>query len=157
MAEKPIDVVWMELALDEARDALALDEVPVGAIVVIDEKIVGRGCNRSITDEDPTAHAEVVALRDAARAVRNHRLLKATLYVTVEPCVMCAGALVQARIERLVYGAADPKAGAVDSLFRLCNEPALNHQIEVRGGVLEDKCREMVVSFFRSKRGAATE
>ncbi len=152
MPDKPIDVVWMELALDEARDALALDEVPVGAIVVIDEKIVGRGCNRNITDKDPTAHAEIVALRDAASATRNHRLLKATMYVTVEPCVMCAGALIQARIDRLVYGTPDPKAGAVHSLFRLCNDPSLNHRIEVRGGVLEAKCREMIVSFFERKR-----
>ncbi|MBI4467712.1 MAG: tRNA adenosine(34) deaminase TadA [Acidobacteria bacterium] len=152
MPDKPIDTVWMELALDEAGDALALDEVPVGAIVVIEEKIVGRGFNRNITDQDPTAHAEIVALRDAARMMRNHRLPAATMYVTVEPCVMCAGAMIQARIARLVYGAADPKAGAVDSVFQLCNEPALNHRIETRSGVLEEKCREMLVSFLRKKR-----
>jgi tRNA(adenine34) deaminase len=148
----PLDEVWMRFALDEAEDALRLDEVPVGAVVVINERIVGRGHNRVITDQDPTAHAELVALRDAAQTVENYRLIGATVYVTIEPCAMCAGALVNARVKRLVYGAKDEKAGAVESVFQICTNEKLNHQIEVRSGVLEEDCREMIQSFFRSKR-----
>lgn len=153
----PLDEVWMRFALDEAEDALRLDEVPVGAVVVINERIVGRGHNRVITDQDPTAHAELVALRDAAQTVENYRLIGATVYVTIEPCAMCAGALVQARVKRLVYGAKDEKAGAVESVFQICTNEKLNHQIEVRSGVLEENCREMIQSFFRSKRAKDAE
>lgn len=153
----PLDEIWMQFALDEAEDALKLDEVPIGAVVVINERIVGRGHNRVITEQDPTAHAEVVALRDAARTVENYRLTDATVYVTIEPCAMCAGALVQARVRRLVYGAKDDKAGAVASVFQICTDPRLNHQIEVRAGVLEEACRQMIQSFFRSKRAKDAE
>jgi len=147
-----MDTVWMRLALDEAEDALREGEVPVGAVVVLGEKVIGRGHNRVITDQDPTAHAEIVALRDAARFLQNYRLVGATVYVTLEPCVMCAGALIHARAERLVYGARDPRAGAVESVFQICTSSALNHQLEVRGGVLEQECREMIQSFFQKKR-----
>ncbi len=148
----PLDEVWMRFALDEAEDALNLDEVPVGAVVVINERIVGRGYNRVITDHDPTAHAEIVALRDAAQSVGNYRLVDATVYVTIEPCAMCAGALVNARVKRLVYGAREEKAGAVESIFQICTDDRLNHQMEVRAGVLEEECREVIQSFFRQKR-----
>jgi tRNA(adenine34) deaminase len=148
----PLDEVWMRFALDEAEDALKLDEVPIGAVVVINERIVGRGHNRVITNQDPTAHAEIVALRDAAQMVENYRLVGATMYVTIEPCAMCAGALVNARVKRLVYGAADEKAGAVESVFQICANEKLNHQVEIRDGVLEQECREMIQSFFRNKR-----
>jgi tRNA(adenine34) deaminase len=148
----PMDEVWMRLALDEAADAERLGEVPIGAIVVLGEKVIGRGHNRVITERDPTAHAEIVALRDAARFVNNYRLTGATLYVTIEPCPMCAGALVNARIARLVYGAADPRAGAVATLFQICTDPRLTHRVQVDAGVLEAECREMIQSFFQRKR-----
>ncbi|RMG51997.1 MAG: tRNA adenosine(34) deaminase TadA [Acidobacteria bacterium] len=148
----PLDEIWMRFALDEAEEARSLDEVPIGAVVVIGERIVGRGHNRVITDQDPTAHAEIVALRDAARTMRNYRLIDATVYVTIEPCAMCAGALVNARVKRLVYGAKDDKAGGVESVFRICTDDRLNHRLEVRSGVLEEECREMIQSFFREKR-----
>ncbi len=142
----------MRLALDEAADAERLGEVPIGAVVVLGEKVIGRGHNRVITEQDPTAHAEIVALRDAARFLNNYRLTGTTLYVTIEPCPMCAGALVNARVARLVYGAADPRAGAVTTLFQLCTDPRLNHRLQVQAGVLEAECREMIQSFFQRKR-----
>jgi tRNA(adenine34) deaminase len=148
----PMDEVWMRLALDEAADAERLGEVPIGAVVVLGEKVIGRGHNRVRAERDPTAHAEIVALRDAARFLDNYRLTGTTLYVTIEPCPMCAGALVNARVARLVYGAADPRAGAVTTLFQLCTDPRLNHRVEIRGGVLEAECREMIQSFFHRKR-----
>jgi len=148
----PMDEVWMRLALDEAADAERLGEVPIGAVVVLGEKVIGRGHNRVRTERDPTAHAEIVALRDAARFLDNYRLTGTTLYVTIEPCPMCAGALVNARVARLVYGAADPRAGAVTTLFQICTDPRLNHRVEIRGGVLEAECREMIQSFFQRKR-----
>jgi tRNA(adenine34) deaminase len=148
----PLDEIWMRLALDEAEDALTLDEVPIGAVVVINERIVGRGHNRVITDQDPTAHAEIVALRDAAQVVENYRLVGATMYVTIEPCAMCAGALVNTRVKRLVYGAKDERAGGVESVFQVCTNDKLNHQLEVEGGVLEAECRQMIQSFFQQKR-----
>jgi tRNA(adenine34) deaminase len=147
-----MDEVWMRLALDEAADAERLGEVPIGAVVVLGEKVIGRGHNRVRAERDPTAHAEIVALRDAARFLDNYRLTGTTLYVTIEPCPMCAGALVNARVARLVYGAADPRAGAVTTLFQLCTDPRLNHRVEIRGGVLEAECREMIQSFFHKKR-----
>lgn len=146
------DERWMREALAEARVARGRGEVPVGAVVVLDGAVVGRGSNQPIHATDPTAHAEVVALRDAARAVGNYRLSGAALYVTVEPCLMCAGALVHARIGRLVFGAAEPKAGAVRSTLRALDHPALNHRVEVVGGVLEPECTELIQTFFSERR-----
>jgi len=142
----------MEEALRAAQRALEAGEVPVGAVVVCDGKVVARGWNRNLTDNDPTAHAEIVALRQAGAAVGNHRLGECELFVTIEPCAMCAGALVHARLKRLVYGADDAKAGAVHSVMAVLNHPALNHRMEVMGGVLAGRCAEVVQSFFRAKR-----
>ncbi len=144
----------MEEALTSALRARELGEVPVGAVVVCDAKIVGRGGNRNITDSDPTAHAEIVALREAGRNIGNHRLIDCELFVTIEPCAMCAGALVHARIKRLVYGAYDPKAGAVRSILQLLDAPHMNHRVAVRSGVLAARCGEMVQAFFRERRSA---
>jgi tRNA(adenine34) deaminase len=146
------DELWMEEALRSAQRALEAGEVPVGAVVVRDGKIVGRGWNRNIGDSDPTAHAEIVALREAGAAVGNHRLADCDLFATIEPCPMCAGALVHARIRRLVYGADDPKAGAVHSVMQVLNHPQLNHQVGVRGGVLAGRCAELLQTFFKSRR-----
>ena len=146
------DELWMQEALRAAQRALEAGEVPIGAVVVLEGKIVGRGFNRNIADSDPTAHAEVVALREAGAAIGNHRLSDCELFATIEPCAMCAGALVHARIRRLVYGADDPKAGAVQSVMRVVNHPSLNHQMDVRGGVLAGKCAELVQEFFRARR-----
>jgi tRNA(adenine34) deaminase len=143
---------FMRLALDEARRAEAAGEVPVGAVVVFDGKVVGRGFNQPIGAVDPTAHAEIVALRDAARGVGNYRLTNAVMYVTIEPCLMCVGALVHARIGTLVFGAAEPKAGAVVSTVRALEIPTLNHKVEAIGGVLEDDCRDLVQTFFKGRR-----
>ncbi len=145
---------WMQAACGEARRGLAAGEVPVGAVVVRDGRPIGAGFNQPIRSGDPTAHAEIVALRAAARAVGNYRLTGATLYVTVEPCLMCAGALVHARIATLVYGAAEPRAGAVRSLMRVLDHPALNHRVDIVGGVLEAECRERMQAFFRRRRAA---
>jgi len=142
----------MEEALRCAQRALEAGEVPVGAIVVVGGRIVGRGWNRNIADSDPAAHAEVIALREAGATVGNHRLGECTLFATIEPCAMCAGAMVHARIKRLVYGADDPKAGAVRSVMQVLNHPQLNHKVEVRGGVLAGRSAEMVQAFFRGKR-----
>jgi tRNA(adenine34) deaminase len=142
----------MRQALAEARRAESLGEVPVGAVVVLGDEIIGRGCNRNLTDKDPSAHAEIVALRNAGAAIGNHRLLECELYVTIEPCAMCAGALIQARISRLIYGAADAKAGAVKSVLQVLNHPALNHQMEVVPGVLAEECAQVLQEFFRSRR-----
>ncbi len=146
------DELWMEEALREAQRAATLGEVPVGAVVVRDGQIVGRGCNRPITDSDPTAHAEVVALREAGKTVGNYRLSDCELYVTVEPCAMCAGAITHARIKRLVYGADDPKAGAVRSVLAVLNHTQLNHQVAITAGVLAARSMEIVQAFFRDKR-----
>jgi tRNA(adenine34) deaminase len=146
------DELWMEEALRCAQRALEVGEVPVGAVVVCDGRIVGRGSNRNITDRDPTAHAEVIALREAGATVGNHRLEECALFVTIEPCAMCAGALVHARIKRLVYGADDPKAGAVRSVMQVLNHPQLNHQIEVRSGVLAGRSAEVLLTFFKNRR-----
>jgi tRNA(adenine34) deaminase len=142
----------MEEALRSAQRALEAGEVPVGAVVVSSGQIVGRGWNRNIADRDPSAHAEILALREAGTAVGNHRLGDCELFVTIEPCAMCAGALVQARIKRLIYGADDPKAGAVHSVVQVLNHPELNHHMEVRRGVLAGRCAEMVQAFFKSRR-----
>ena len=146
------DELWMEEALRCAQRALEMGEVPVGAVVVCDGTIVGRGWNRNIIDSDPTAHAEVVALREAGAAVGNHRLGECELFVTIEPCAMCSGAMVHARIRRLLYGADDPKAGAVHSVMQVLNHPQMNHRVEVRGGVLAGRSAEMLQTFFRSRR-----
>jgi tRNA(adenine34) deaminase len=146
------DELWMEEALRAAQRALEAGEVPVGAVVVCEGKVVGRGWNRNIGDSDPTAHAEIMALREAGAAVGNHRLADCDLFATIEPCPMCAGALVYARIRRLVYGADDPKAGAVQSVMQLLNHPQLNHRMEVRGGVLAGRCAELLQTFFKSRR-----
>lgn len=146
------DELWMEEALREAQAAEARGEVPVGAVIVCDGRIVGRGSNRNILDSDPTAHAEIVALREAGRALGNHRLESGEMFVTIEPCAMCAGALVHARLKRLVYGADDPKAGAVRSVLQVLNHPRLNHTMDVRSGVLASRSMDLLQSFFRSRR-----
>jgi tRNA(adenine34) deaminase len=146
------DELWMEEALRAAQRALEAGEVPVGAVVVCDGRIVGRGWNRNISDSDPTAHAEIVALREAGASVGNHRLGECELFATIEPCAMCAGALIHARIRRLVYGADDAKAGAVHSVLQVLNHPQLNHQMEVVGGVLAGRSAELLQEFFRSRR-----
>lgn len=146
------DEFWMQEALRCAQRALEAGEVPVGTVVVHEGRIVGRGFNRNIFDHDPAAHAEIVALREAGATLGNYRLGGCSLFATIEPCAMCAGAMVHARIERLVYGADDPKAGAVHSVMHVLNHPALNHRVEVRGGVLAGRCAEIVQEFFRSRR-----
>jgi tRNA(adenine34) deaminase len=143
---------WMEAALDEARRAAAHDEVPIGAVVVHDGEIIGRGGNRTETLQDPTAHAEVFALREAAGLLGSWRLEGATLYVTIEPCAMCAGASVLSRIDRLVYGADDPKAGMCGSLENLVEHPRLNHRMSVLRGVRAEECVGLVQEFFRARR-----
>ena len=146
------DELWMEEALRCAQRALEAGEVPVGAVVVCNGRVVGRGWNRNITDSDPTAHAEIVALREAGVTAGNHRLEGCELFVTIEPCAMCAGAMMHARIQRLVYGADDPKAGAAHSVMAVLNHPQLNHKIEVRSGVLAGRSAEVLQSFFRNRR-----
>jgi tRNA(adenine34) deaminase len=142
----------MRLALAEAARAQALGEVPIGAVVVSNGEVIGAGCNRPISAVDPTAHAEIDAIRRAARAIGSYRVTGATLYVTVEPCLMCVGAMVHARIGLVVFGAAEPKAGALVSTIRAHEVPSLNHRLQVTGGVLEDDCRELIQAFFRSRR-----
>ena len=142
----------MEEALRCAQRALEMGEVPVGAVVARDRKIVGRGWNRNIAGFDPTAHAEIMALREAGNSVGNHRLGDCELFVTIEPCAMCAGAMVHARIRRLVYGADDAKAGAVKSVMKVLNHPQLNHKMEIRGGVLAGRSAELLQTFFRNRR-----
>jgi tRNA(adenine34) deaminase len=146
------DEMFMEEALRSAQRALEAGEVPVGAVVVCDGKIVGRGGNRNRTDSDPTAHAEIVALRDAGCTIGNHRLERCELFATIEPCAMCAGALVHARLKRLVYGADDPKAGAIRSVMQVVSHPSLNHRMEVTAGILAGRCAELLQSFFRRRR-----
>jgi tRNA(adenine34) deaminase len=146
------DEFWMEEALRAAQRAREAGEVPVGAVVVHAGEIVGRGWNRNLADCDPTAHAEIIALRQAGANLGNHRLGDCELFATIEPCPMCAGALVHARLKRLVYGADDAKAGAVHSVMEVLNHPRLNHRTEVRGGVLAGRCAELLQSFFRSRR-----
>jgi tRNA(adenine34) deaminase len=152
MQESRMDERWMGEALRCAQRALEAAEVPVGAVVVFEGQIVGRGWNRNLTDNDPTAHAEIVALREAGRNMGNHRLGGCELFVTIEPCAMCAGATIHARIRRLVYGADDPKAGAVHSILQVVNHLDLNHRMEVQSGVLAGRSAEMLQAFFREKR-----
>jgi len=146
------DEEWMRYALELARQAQATDEVPVGAVVVYEEKIIGRGFNQPISHSDPTAHAEIMALRAAASIQDNYRLPGTTLYVTLEPCMMCAGAMVHARIDRLVYGAADPKTGVIDSHQGVFAEKTVNHKIKVSGGILANECGELLSAFFKARR-----
>ena len=148
------DTQFMRYALNRAILAGERGEVPVGAIVVVDGEIVAEGFNQPIATNDPTAHAEIVALRRAAAELRNYRLPAATLYVTIEPCQMCVGAMVHARLARLVYGAPEPKAGAIESAMRAHEHPALNHRLEVIGGVLADEAREVMQAFFQDRRRA---
>ena len=148
------DELWMEEALREALCAQAAGEVPVGAVVVCDGRIVGRGCNRNLAGHDPTAHAEILALRQAGQTLGNHRLEDCEMFVTIEPCAMCAGALVHARLKRLIYGAEDPKAGAVHSVLQVLNHPSLNHRMDVTWGVLGGRCAELLQAFFRERRAA---
>lgn len=146
------DARWMREALALAGEAAARGEVPVGAVVVRDGRIVGRGANANILDSDPSAHAEIVALREAGRRLGNHRLVDCTLYVTLEPCCMCAGAMVHARLERVVYGAADPKTGAAGSVFDVLTSALHNHAPRVEGGLLADESGTMLRAFFRARR-----
>lgn len=146
------DAAFMEYALRQAHEAAAAGEVPIGALLVRDGEIIARSGNRTIADCDPTAHAEMVVLRAASRALGNYRLADTTLYVTVEPCSMCAGAIIQARVPRLVYGCDDPKGGAVRSCFEILTHPRLNHQVEVTAGVLAEQCAAVLQSFFAARR-----
>ena len=145
----------MGAALELAREARERGEVPVGAVLVMDGEILGRGFNQPVSRNDPTAHAEIVALREAGRQMGNYRLPGSTMYVTIEPCQMCVGAMVHARVARVVYGTPEPKAGAIESAMRAHEHPSLNHRLEVTGGVLETECREVIQAFFKERRQAS--
>ena len=151
-AETDFDEHWMRQALAAAREAQASGEVPVGTCVVSENKLIAVSGNRTRTDCDPTAHAEIIALREAAGKLGNYRLTAVDVYSTIEPCAMCAGALIQARVRRLIYGAADERAGAVASRFRICDTDFLNHRIQVSPGILEAECRALMQEFFRGRR-----
>lgn len=146
------DIKWMTLALELAKKAEALGEVPVGAVLVLDNQLIAQGFNHPIALHDPTAHAEIQALRQGANHIQNYRLLNTTLYVTLEPCVMCMGAMIHARVHRLVFAAFDPKTGAAGSVFDLAKENKFNHQVEVTTGVLAEPCGQLLKNFFLSKR-----
>ncbi|SDS85273.1 tRNA-adenosine deaminase [Halopseudomonas xinjiangensis] len=150
---KPADIDFMRLALAEAERGALLGEVPVGAVLVVDGAVVGKGFNQPISAHDPSAHAEMVAIRQAADALGNYRLPGATLYVTLEPCTMCAGLLVHSRISRLVYGASEPRAGAIVSRSQTLDQPWYNHHVQVEGGVLAEECGAVLTAFFRQRRG----
>lgn len=149
------DLHWMQRALELAHTAEAAGEVPVGAVVVQDGEIIGEGWNRPIGRHDPSAHAEIEAIRAATAKMENYRIPQATLYVTLEPCVMCAGAIIQARIQRVLFAASDPRAGAAGSQFQLLQHAALNHRCELESGLLAEPCSELLRSFFRARRKAA--
>jgi tRNA(adenine34) deaminase len=146
------DVAYMQLALVEARTAAERGEVPVGCVVVLEDRLLSRAGNSTISSCDPSAHAEIVALRDAAKNLGNYRLNGCSVYVTVEPCAMCAGAMIQARIARLIYGCADPKGGAVHTCFQILSHPALNHRVEIRAGVMAEECAMAMQTFFAARR-----
>lgn len=150
--QKELDIFWMQHALELASRAESEGEVPVGAIVVYQEQVIGEGWNRPIIDNDPTAHAEIMALRSAAKNINNYRLLDTTLYVTLEPCIMCTGAIIHSRVKRVVYGATDPKAGAADSAFNILGTDCLNHKVHVDSGILDTECSQLLTEFFRNKR-----
>ena len=154
MANGRTDEEFMGAALELAREARERGEVPVGAVLVIDGEIMGRGFNQPVSRNDPTAHAEIVALRQAGREAGNYRLPGSTMYVTIEPCQMCVGAMVHARVARVVYGTPEPKAGAIESAMRAHEHPALNHRLEVTGRVLENECREVIQAFFQERRSS---
>ena len=151
-----LDLFWMQRALELARQAEAEGEVPVGAVLVKDEQILGESWNAPIGEHDPTAHAEIRALRNAATRLGNYRLLDTTLYVTLEPCVMCAGAIIHARVKRVVYGAADPKTGAAGSVFDILNSELHNHRVEITSGVLESECSALLKDFFQARRNKSS-
>ena len=150
--DSPADETYMRMALDEAAAAERAGEVPVGCVIVLNERVIARAANRTITDCDPTAHAEMVALRAAAKAAGNYRLARVTIYVTIEPCAMCAGAMLQARVERLVYGADDPKGGAARSCFAVFDHPRVNHRIQVTSGILAAESASLLQKFFAARR-----
>lgn len=154
--QQKADEAWMAIALEEAGLACEEGEVPVGAVLLLNEKLVARAHNRVIAQADPSAHAEVLAIREAASLMWNYRLPGATLYVTIEPCIMCAGVILQARLNRVVYGAADPKQGAVSTLYWLLDDDRLNHRVIVTGGICADECAEIISRFFRGKRLIST-
>lgn len=146
------NVYWMQHALRLAAQAEAMGEVPVGAVVVVNDEVIGEGCNQPIAQCDPTAHAEILALRQAALHVNNYRLSDAALYVTLEPCAMCAGAILQARIQRVIFGAYDPRAGAAGSVFNIFQNPILNHKVDFMGGILAEECGLILRRFFHKRR-----
>lgn len=146
------DLQWMQCAFELAQKAGAQDEVPVGAVIVYVDKIIGEGWNQPISSNDPTAHAEIMALRDAGENIGNYRLPDATMYVTLEPCTMCAGALIHARLGKLIYAVEDPKTGACGSVFNLLQTDELNHKVEIEKGVMEVECQSLIQSFFKQKR-----
>jgi tRNA(adenine34) deaminase len=150
--ESESEEYYMGLALAEAQKAQAAGEVPVGAVILSEGNVIGKGFNRPISSNDPTAHAEIVALRDAAQRQQNYRLSNATLYCTVEPCMMCAGAIIHARIARVVFGTPDPKAGAAGSIYNVLTDPRLNHRVEVLSGIREDECAALLRQFFSARR-----
>ncbi|WP_340615668.1 tRNA adenosine(34) deaminase TadA [Xenorhabdus entomophaga] len=152
VTENYSDEYWMRRAIELAMRAQEKGEIPVGAVLVADNEIIAEGFNHPITDHDPTAHAEIIALRRGGIQVQNYRLLNTTLYVTLEPCIMCAGAMVHSRIQRLVYGASDMKTGAAGSLIDILRHPAMNHQIDITGGVLAQECSSMLSAFFKQRR-----
>src|SRR5579871_2685459 len=152
--EQNQDDLWMELAIEQARLAEKSGEVPVGAVLIKDGMLLAKGHNRNLLDSDPTAHAEIVVLREAAAKIGNYRLGGCELFVTIEPCSMCAGAVMHARLDRVIYGAGDPKAGAAGSVLQILNHPKLNHTLEVRPGVLAEKCSDILKTFFQSRRKA---
>lgn len=154
-AEKQEDIFWMTKALELAQKAWDEDEVPVGALVVLDGRLLGEGYNQPVGSSDPSAHAEMTALRRAAKTLGNYRLPGTVLYSTIEPCSMCAGAMIHARIERLVYGAAEPRAGAVESTIQVLSNDNLNHRVEIRSGILQAECSEMISRYFKVKREAS--
>jgi len=147
-----LNLFWMQRALELAQKAESLGEVPIGAVLVKDDQIIGEGYNAPIGQHDPTAHAEIMALRDAAQHIGNYRLLNTSLYVTVEPCVMCAGALIHARVKEVVFGASEPRTGAVGSVFDILQSNTLNHRVDVRGGVMVDECASLMQQFFKQRR-----
>lgn len=146
------DVKWMQRAFELAEKAKSQNEVPVGAVIVLEDKIIGEGWNQPILSNDPTAHAEIIALRDAGKNVGNYRLPHATMYVTLEPCTMCAGAIIHARLSRLLFAADDPKTGACGSVFNLLQSEELNHKVEIEKGIMEHECRSLIQGFFKEKR-----
>lgn len=146
------DAIWMQRAFELAQIAESNDEVPVGAVIVHENQVIGEGWNQPISSNDPTAHAEIMALRDAGNKLSNYRLPETTMYVTLEPCAMCAGAIVHARLAKLVYAADDPKTGACGSVFNLLQTEELNHKVEVEKGIMEDECRSLIQDFFKAKR-----